>query len=66
MIASTVESVLEDKENKTVYTVVAFRRLTYDETLAAVRRFYRVKHPWRTRWLRNQRIKILTNIGLEE
>jgi hypothetical protein len=66
MIPRTIESVLEDKQNKTVYTVVAFRRLTYDETLAAVRRFYRAKHPWRSRWLRNQRIKILTDIGLEE
>jgi hypothetical protein len=45
---------------------VAFRRLTYDETLALVRRYYRAKHPWRTRWLRNQRIKILTDVGLEE
>jgi hypothetical protein len=66
MIARTFQSVLKDEENKTMYTVVAFRRLTYDETLAAVRRFYRAKHPWRTSWLRNQRIKILTDIGLEE
>jgi hypothetical protein len=66
MIARPVESVLEDKENKTVYTVVAFRRLTYDETLAVVRRFYRAKHPRTSRWLRNQRIKILTDVGLEE
>jgi hypothetical protein len=66
MIARPVESVLEDKENRTVYKVVAFRPLTYDETLTAVRRFYRAKLPWRTRWLRNRRIKILTHIGLEE
>ena len=28
---------LEDKRNNTVYTIVAFRPLTYDEMIASVR-----------------------------
>ena len=66
MITPTVESILEDKGRKVVYTVLAYRRLTYDEMLAAVRYFYRVRHPRSATWLRNKRITIVTEIGLEE
>jgi hypothetical protein len=47
MSLPTVETILEDKNNNTVYTVVAFRRLTYDEMLTAVRQFYRENHTQR-------------------
>jgi hypothetical protein len=66
MSLPTVETILEDKNNNTVYTVVAFRRLTYDEMLTAVRQFYREKHTQRRTWLRNQSIRIVTLIGLDE
>ena len=60
------ESILEDKRNNTVYTAVAFRRLTYDEMLAVVRRLYRLWHPERRTWLKDHRIRIHTDIGLED
>ena len=66
MSLPTVETILEDKNNETLYTVVAFRPLTYDEMLTTVRQFYRAKHPQRRTWLRNQRIRIVTMIGLDE
>ena len=60
------ESILEDKRNNTVYTAVAFRRLTYDEMLAVVRRLYRMWYPGRQTWLKDRRIRIHTDIGLED
>ena len=64
--ARTTESILEDKRNDTVYVVVAFRHLTYDEMLAVVRRFYRTWHPGRRTWLKNHRIRIHANLGLKD
>ena len=62
----STESILEDKRNNTIYTVVAFRRLTYDEMLAVVRRLYRMWYPGRQTWLKDRRIRIHTDIGLED
>ena len=62
----TTESILEDKRNNTVYTAVAFRHLTYDEMLALVRRFYRTWHPRRRTRLKNHRIRICTDLGVED
>jgi hypothetical protein len=64
--AQTIESILEDRRNNTVYTAVAWRRLTYYEMLALVRRFYHRSRPDSRTWLKNYRIRILTDIGLED
>ena len=62
----SAQTMLEDKRNNTVYTIVAFRHLTYDEMLASVRRFYRTWHPRRRTWLKNHRIRICTDLGVED
>ena len=60
----TIESILKDKRNNTVYTVVAFRHLTYgrnaclwfdDSTAHGIREG--------ERGLKNHRITICTDIG---
>jgi hypothetical protein len=66
MIKPTIESILEDKENNSVYTIVAYRQLTYEEMITAVRHFYRTAHPRRKTWLKNQRTKIFTVIGIQK
>lgn len=35
MIEPTIESILEDKENNSVYTIVVYRQLTYEEMITA-------------------------------
>jgi hypothetical protein len=62
----SARTMLEDKPNNTVYTIVAFRHLTYDEMIASVRRFYRTWHPRRRTWLKNHRIRICTDLGVED
>ena len=65
-IKPTIESVLKDKENKSVYTIMAYRTLTYEEMLCAVRYYYRTKQPLRGTWLKNHSVTIVTSIGISE
>ena len=59
-------TILEDRRRNTVYTVVAFRHLSYEDMLASVRRFYRTWHPRRRTWLKDHRITIWSDIGLQD
>jgi hypothetical protein len=65
-IKPAVESVLKDKENNSIYSIMAYRKLTYEEMLCAVRYYYQTKHPRRGTWLKNHSVTIITSIGGSE
>ena len=57
---------LEDKRNNTVYTIVAFRPLTYDEMIAFGSTILPHMASAKANVAKKHRITICTKIGLED